>query len=43
MVNVARARNDVGYGGWTRIDGFSEAVLRFMHEHEALTAEVLPQ
>ena len=35
MVNVASARNGVGYGGWTRIDGFSEAVLRFMHEHEA--------
>ncbi|HEY3811586.1 MAG TPA: TROVE domain-containing protein [Caulobacteraceae bacterium] len=39
MVNVASARNGVGYGRWTHIDGFSEAVLRFMHEHEALTAE----
>ena len=38
MVNVASARNGVGYGRWTHIDGFSEAVLRFMHEHEALTA-----
>ena len=39
MVNVASARNGVGYGRWTHIDGFSEAVLRFMHEHEALTAQ----
>lgn len=35
MVNVASARNGVGYGAWTHIDGFSEAVLRFMREHEA--------
>ena len=39
MVNVASARNGVGYGRWTHIDGFSEAVLRFMHAHEAQTAE----
>ena len=39
MVNVASTRNGVGYGRWTHIDGFSEAVLRFMHEHEAQTAE----
>jgi len=40
MVNVASARNGVGYGPWTHIDGFSEAVIRFMHQHEALAAEV---
>jgi hypothetical protein len=39
MVNVASARNGVGYGPWVHIDGFSEAVIRFMHEHEALAAE----
>lgn len=40
MVNVASARNGVGYGQWTHIDGFSEAVIRFMHQHEAqVTAE----
>jgi 60 kDa SS-A/Ro ribonucleoprotein len=39
MVNVASARNGVGYGPWTRIDGFSEAVLEFIREHEALAAE----
>ncbi len=36
MVNVASARNGVGYGRWTHLDGFSEAVLRFIGEHEAL-------
>lgn len=40
MVNVASARNGVGYGDWTRIDGFSESVLRYMREHEAPLAEI---
>jgi uncharacterized protein with von Willebrand factor type A (vWA) domain len=35
MVNVASYRNGVGYGRWTRVDGFSEAVLRFIAAHEA--------
>lgn len=35
MINVAAHRNGVGYGDWTRIDGFSENVLRFIHESEA--------
>lgn len=39
MVNVASARNGVGYGSWTRIDGFSEAVLGFIREHEALVGQ----
>lgn len=34
MINVASAKNGVGYGPWTHIDGFSEAVLRFIHESE---------
>jgi len=34
MINVASARNGVGYHRWTHIDGFSEAVLRFIHEAE---------
>lgn len=34
MINVASAKNGVGYGRWTHIDGFSEAVLRFIHEIE---------
>jgi hypothetical protein len=39
MVNVASARNGVGYGRWTHIDGFSESVLSFIREHERLMAE----
>lgn len=35
MINVAANRNGVGYGRWTHIDGFSEAVIRFIHEAEA--------
>lgn len=35
LVNVASAKNGVGYGRWTHFDGFSEAVLRFIHEAEA--------
>ena len=34
MINVASAKNGVGYGKWTHIDGFSEAVFAFMHEIE---------
>lgn len=34
MINVASAKNGVGYGAWTHIDGFSEGVLRFIHEVE---------
>jgi len=35
LINVASYRNGVGYGDWTRIDGFSENVLRFINESEA--------
>lgn len=35
MINVASAQNGVGYGKWVHIDGFSENVLRFIHETEA--------
>lgn len=34
LVNVASAKNGVGYGPWTHIDGFSEGVLRFIREIE---------
>lgn len=36
MINVASAKNGVGYGRWTHIDGFSEAVIRFITENENL-------
>jgi hypothetical protein len=34
MINVASAKNGVGYGAWTHIDGFSEAVVRWIQELE---------
>jgi hypothetical protein len=39
MVNVASARIGVGYGRWTHVDGFSEAVLGFIREQEQLMSE----
>lgn len=35
VINVASAQNGVGYGKWMHIDGFSEAVIRFITESEA--------
>ena len=36
LINVASARNGIGYGdGWQHIDGFSEAVLRYIAMSEA--------
>lgn len=32
MINVASARNGVGYGKWLHIDGFSEAIIDFIEE-----------
>ena len=34
MINVACAKNGIGYHRWTHIDGFSENVIRFIHEFE---------
>jgi 60 kDa SS-A/Ro ribonucleoprotein len=34
VINVAAYRNGIGYGDYTHIDGFSEAVIRYMHEAE---------
>jgi hypothetical protein len=34
IINVASARNGVGYGPWTHIDGFSEAVIDYIRELE---------
>jgi hypothetical protein len=36
VINVASARNGVGYGEWTHIDGWSEAVIEYIRELEAL-------
>jgi 60 kDa SS-A/Ro ribonucleoprotein len=34
VINVASARNGVGYGPWVHIDGWSEAVLEYIREAE---------
>lgn len=34
MVNIASAKNGIGYGSWIHVDGFSEGILRFIHECE---------
>lgn len=36
MVNVRTYKNGVGYGKWVHIDGFSEAVVDYIREYEAL-------
>ena len=35
VINVASNRNGVGYGEWTHIDGWSEAVVDYVAELEA--------
>ena len=35
MINVDSNKNGVGYGPWVHIDGFSENVIRFIHEIES--------
>jgi len=39
MLNVASAKNGVGYGSWTHIDGWSEACLDFIGEFETTTRD----
>ena len=36
VINVASYQNGIGYGAWTHIDGFSEAVLKYIVASEAL-------
>lgn len=38
LINVASAKNGIGYGKWLHLDGFSEAAARFIAEHEAQRA-----
>ena len=35
VINVASAKNGVGYGAWTHIDGWSEAVIDYIAELES--------
>jgi 60 kDa SS-A/Ro ribonucleoprotein len=39
MINVASNKNGVGYGPWTHIDGWSEAVIEYVRELERLPEE----
>lgn len=39
MINVASYQNGVGYGAWTHIDGWSEAIIDYIRESE----ETAPQ
>lgn len=39
VVNVASYRNGVGYGAWTHIDGWSEAVVEYIRELERAEAQ----
>ena len=36
MINVSSNQNGVGYGAWTHIDGWSEAVIDYILEYEKL-------
>ncbi len=35
LINVGADRNGIGYGEWLHVDGFSEATLDFIQQHEA--------
>lgn len=34
FINVASYQNGIGYGAWTHVDGWSEAILDFIQQHE---------
>lgn len=38
MINVASAKNGIGYRRWTHVDGFSENVIRWIHGYERMQA-----
>jgi len=35
VINVASAKNGIGYGAWTHVDGWSEAVIEYIRAAEA--------
>ena len=35
VINMASNRNGVGYGAWTHVDGWSEAVVDYIAELES--------
>lgn len=42
FVNVASAQNGIGYRKWVHIDGWSEAIVDYIQQYEALTEELVP-
>lgn len=42
FVNVASNQNGVGYGRWTHIDGWSEAIVDYIQQFEAAANEAVP-
>lgn len=42
VINVAAYQNGIGYGKWTHIDGWSEAVVDYIRASEALTPNISP-
>src|SRR6185312_3090247 len=40
MINVASNRNGVGYGKWLHVDGWSDAVMRFICERERMVSVI---
>jgi len=38
VINVASYRNGIGYGAWTHIDGWSEAIIEYIRSHEQMYA-----
>jgi Mg-chelatase subunit ChlD len=43
FINVASAKNGIGYGAWTHIDGWSEAVLEYIFQYEGFMTETLTE
>lgn len=41
IINIASAKNGVGYGAWTHIDGFSESVIDYIRSKEEIDS--IPQ
>jgi len=41
MINVASEKNGVGYGAWHHIDGWSEAVIDYIREHERMEKSII--
>lgn len=39
LINVASYRNGIGYGKWTHIDGFSEAIFNYIREFESIDSD----